>query len=359
MKKLSHLLMLAAAAAFIFTACEGPMGPEGPTGPVGPTGATGAVGPQGPQGEAGTAGCIICHDNSQSIVAKSLQYEHSGHGMYHNAAYTNRNGCTECHSSQGFLEFHSTGATSAPYAEVQQPNCYTCHDVHATFTEDDWALTYADAVTLLLDGSTFDKGSGNQCANCHQARAVNPMPVAGGADVTIGSRYGTHHGPIANVLLGEGLYEIAGDASYPTMAAHYNVADGCVGCHMATPTYGDLAGGHTMTLKYDRHGTDTWLLAGCTGCHSDTEALATACDNLQDDVEAKLGELESLLTDIGIYNPATGLNNTGTYTADVAGAFLNWQTLSEEGSYGIHNPAYVNALLDNTIAAMELVTPAK
>lgn len=353
MKKLSHLLIVAAAAAFIFTACEGPMGPDGPIGPAGPTGATGATGSVGPKGDAGTAGCIICHDNSQSIVAKSHQYAYSGHAMNHNAAYTNRNGCTECHSSQGFLDFIATGATLAPYAEVQQPNCYTCHEIHSTFTDDDWTLTSADAHALQLDGANFDKGSGNQCANCHQARPISPMPVPGGADITIGARYGAHHGPVANVLIGSGLYKIAGAATYPTMAGHYTVPDGCVGCHMATPTYGDQAGGHTMTMKYDEHNNDKWLLAGCIMCHSDQNALATACNNLQDNIKGKLDELETLLTTIGIYNPTTGLNNAGTYPADVAGAFINWQILSEEGSYGIHNPGYVKALLNNSIAAME------
>ena len=365
MKKLSHLLMLAAAAAFIFTACEGPMGPEGPTGPIGPTGATGAVGPQGPQGEAGTAGCIICHDNSQNIVAKSLQYEHSTHAMNHNAAYGNRvfgtvfpaGDCAKCHVSQGFLEYQATGTiVNAPYDEPQQPNCYTCHEIHSTFTGDDWALTFADAHVLELDGTTFDKGSANQCANCHQARGVSPMPEVGGANVNITSdRWGTHHGPVANVLIGSGLYEVTGTVSYPTVAAHYNVADGCVGCHMATP-YGDLGGGHTMNMKYDVHGSETLLTAGCTGCHTDPVTMTTA---LQTEVNAKLVTLQALLLDAGIYDDGNGRNKKGEFTADVAGAYLNWQTISEDRSKGVHNPSYVNALLDNSIEAVNAFLATK
>ena len=357
MKKLSHLLILAAAAAFIFTACEGPMGPDGPIGPAGPTGANGPTGAVGPQGAAGTAGCIICHDNSQSIVAKSHQYANSSHAMNHNAAYANTfasgAGCASCHVSQGFLDFQANGSINTPYSEPQQPNCYTCHEIHSTFTDGDWALTSADAHVLQLDGTTFDKGSGNQCANCHQARPISPMPVPGGAAVTIGARYGGHHGPVANVLIGSGLYKTAGATTYPTMAAHYSVPDGCVKCHMATPTYGDVAGGHTMTMKYEEHGSEKWQLAGCVMCHTDQTALATACNTLQNNVKGKLDDLEALLTTIGIYNPVTGLNNAGTYPADVVGAFINFQILTEEGSYGIHNPGYVKALLDNSIAAME------
>ncbi|MEZ4999757.1 MAG: hypothetical protein R2744_06405 [Bacteroidales bacterium] len=355
MKKLSHLLLLVAAAAFIFTACEGPAGPEGPEGPQGPQGDTGLTGAIGPQGEAGTAGCIVCHDDSQTIVAKSLQYENSSHAMNDNAAYTNRNGCAQCHSSQGFREYIATAATAgAPYDNVQQPNCYTCHDIHNTYSAPaDWTLTAVAANTLILDGTTFDRGQGNLCSNCHQARSVT-MPVEGGANVTINNRFGTHHGPNANILVGKGMFEITGSVSYPTSNYHYSmISDGCVACHMGDG-YGKIGGGHTMKMEYEVHEEATLYTPGCIACHTAEEA-ETKVTALHTEVSGKLATLEGLLITIGIYDPVAGLAVAGSYAPEVAGAYVNYQSIKEDKSMGVHNPNYVNALLDNTIAAMSAV----
>ena len=337
----------------VIAACEGPMGPAGEDGV------------DGTNGTDGTAKCSTCHNNSATIVAKQLQYENSLHAMGENAAYANRpapaNDCAKCHSSQGFLDFNADGtfntaySSTMQYKDVQQPNCYTCHETHKNFDETDWDLTYDGTHNLLLDNTAFNKGSGNLCSKCHQARAVSPMPVVGGADVALTStRWGTHHGPVANVLTGTGLYKTVGSATYPTTAPHY-AADACVTCHMAN-SYGDLGGGHTMNIEYDVHGTATLNLEGCVACHADLTALKTKITTLQADVTAKLATLEGLLITANIYNPTTGLNKTGSFTANVAGAFLNYQSLKEDRSFGVHNPAYTKALLDNSIQAL---TPVK
>lgn len=355
---------MVAAAAFILTSCEGPAGPEGPIGPAGPKGDTGNTGAVGPQGESGTAGCIVCHDDSQTISAKSLQYENSAHAMNDNAAYGNRlfgtvypaGECAKCHTSQGFLEFYSTGTiVGAPYSDVQQPNCYTCHEIHNTFTAPaDWSLTYADAFNMTLGGASYDKGNSNLCAKCHQSTTLNPIPSVGGSDVVLTSdRWGTHHSPAANVLAGEGLYEIVGTTSYPSgTVSHYaTVSNGCVTCHMAE-AYGSLGGGHTMHMYYDVHGTETLNTAGCVSCHSNTTTLKADILALQTEVETKLETLRALLETANIYDPANGRNKKATFTADVAGAYLNWQTISEDKSLGVHNPSYIIALLDNSIEVM-------
>jgi len=355
MKSLLKLLSFAFLIGMVIVACEGPMGPAGEDG---------IDGTNGTNGTDGTAKCSTCHNNSALIVAKQLQYENSLHAMGENAAYANRpitvsasNDCSKCHSSQGFLDFNADGALSTSYSttmqykDVQQPNCYTCHETHKNFDETDWDLTYAGTHNLLLDNTAFNKGSANLCSKCHQARAVSPMPVVGGADVTLTSdRWGTHHGPVANVLTGTGLYKTVGTATYPTSAPHY-AADACVTCHMAN-SYGDLGGGHTMNIEYDVHGTATLNLEGCVACHADLTALKTKITTLQSDVSAKLQTLQGLLTTAGIYDPANGRNKKGTFSADITGAYLNYQSLLEDRSNGVHNPAYTKALLDNSIEAL-------
>jgi len=342
----------------IIVACEGPMGPAGEDG------LDGTNGTNGTNGVDGTAKCSTCHNNSAVIVAKQLQYENSTHAMNDNAAYANRvapaNDCSKCHTSQGFLDFQEDGAfdvafsSTMQYEDPQQPNCYTCHETHKNFDATDWDLTYNGTHNLLLDNTAFNKGDANLCSKCHQARAVSPMPVVGGADVVLTSdRWGTHHGPVANMIKGSGLYAKPGSVAYPTSAAHYAM-DACVTCHMAN-AYGSLGGGHTMNMEYDVHGTATLNLEGCVSCHADLTALKLKITTLQSDVSAKLATLEGLLITANIYNAATGLNKTGTFTADVTGAYLNYQSILEDRSLGVHNPAYIKALLDNSIQALSPV----
>lgn len=364
MKKLSHLLLLFAAAMFVFAACEGPEGPAGATGPIGPEG---PAGPQGEIGEEGTTTCVQCHDNSTSISLASFQYALSGHAEGEITNYGNRlygtdypaGDCAQCHVSQGFLEFFETGnVAGAPFVNPQNTNCYTCHEIHETFTAADYNLTYGGSFTLM-QGGTYDKGSGNLCAKCHQSRAVSPMPVVGGSGVNIGSdRWGGHHSPNANIVAGDGLYEIAGTSSYPPVMAHY-VGESCVTCHM-TPANGNDAGGHTWSMEYDYHGDETFNFNGCAACHLDKTGQLTKMDDLMSDVEADLETLRVLLEDaaVGIYNPANGRNFTGDFSDDVAGAYLNWQLILEDKSMGMHNPAYVKAILANSIAAMQAIVDA-
>jgi len=314
----------------------------------GPAGTPGKDGQDGINGTDGTAACNACHTGNQMMLAKVLQYNHSTHSTGENAAYCNRSGCTECHVSQGFLDKVKNGAAEASYSDPLQPNCYTCHEIHQTFTLDDWALTTTAAVDLNHGEGSYDKGNSNLCANCHQARTVSPMPEIGGADVTISNRFGTHHGPVANILASTGGYEVAGSKTYGTTGHYTMISDGCVTCHMSSP-YGTQAGGHQMGMEYDSHGTMTLNLTGCTTCHSDATALKTALTARQDKTQALLDQLKAILVAEGVYNEGTGLANSGTYSADLAGAYLNFQTVLEDRSLGVHNPGYTEALLTNSI----------
>jgi hypothetical protein len=126
---------------------------------------------------------------------------------------------------------------------------------------------------------------------------------------------------------------------------------------MATP-YGDKAGGHTMALRYDSHGTEYVLQAGCTSCHTESASAFTAKNNAaRDEIDALLAELKTELVRLGIYNASTGLAVAGTYSADVAGAFWNYKVAvgdgDDAGGLYAHNPPYTKALLQNSIDKMK------
>ncbi len=357
MKKNLKFAALVVSAGLIMASCEGPMGPVGEDGPKGDKGDPGT-----------TLGCAECHNSSSPMSAFSAQWSESTHARGGNAAYANRAGCVQCHTSQGFLEYLAEGSTaniSVP-SNPMQINCATCHNIHDTYSDADWALTNPGAQTLEVKYAgadvIWDKGSSNQCAFCHQSRSVNPAPTVNGADFTIasnGTRIGPHHGPNTNLILGKTPFELPGEA-HPTNNPH-STANGCVTCHMSTP-YGYLAGGHNMGLMYDSHGTETLLKTGCTTCHTNATEIDGKVNALTADIEDKMGRLEAQLTEAGVYNPATGLAKAGTFKANAVLAYLNYNTVKEDRSNGLHNPGYIRTLLDNSIATMETLgfaDPAK
>lgn len=339
------MIGLLAVAGLMLASCEGPMGPKGDA---------------GIDGIDANANCTQCHNNDAVIAVKSAQWEGSTHSVGGNAAYANRTGCVQCHTSQGFLEYVAEGSTASLTVPVEpmQINCYTCHEIHSTFTDDDWALTKPGAQILNVQYAganvTWDKGTSNQCVACHQAFPVTPAPVAGAGTFEITStRIGVHHGPNSNLILGKTAFEIG--TGYSATNTH-STSDGCITCHMSTP-YGYQAGGHNMSMSYDSHGTETRLVTGCTPCHDiSSSALLTAFNTkistFQSEIQTKIDALATKLIAAGVYNATTELANKGTFSANAVIAYLNYNTVKEDRSLGVHNPGYIEKLLDNSITAM-------
>ncbi|MDT8400090.1 MAG: hypothetical protein RQ743_00215 [Bacteroidales bacterium] len=379
MKKLSFLLLIFAGLIFAFTGCEGPAGPQGPEGPTGPTGPTGPAGPTGPSG---TAGCVECHDNNQIITAASAQWEASVHATGGNAE-RNGAGCAPCHTSQGFLEvnaagdFASTIGNKEATAAIDNPNqinCYTCHNIHNTYTTADWDLMKTDATVgwHSVDGSTTTSvniGAGNMCTGCHQARELETTLTnwddGGTATYTANSyRWGVHHGPQYNIYVGEGLFEFVGTTPYPSTQNHLveTASDGCVNCHMYD-AYGTQAGGHTFNVGYEYHGSvvPNWN-ATCNSCHDGgiaTYDLDTHLDRIQTTIAGLLEDLMVELQDAGVMDADGYLVHVpaiGPQTEEHLAAFTNWQAIEEDRSIGFHNPAYTEAVLLNTLEVVFGIT---
>ncbi len=347
MRRRAPVLAGAAMLAFVLAGCEGPTGPMGPAGTAGP------AGPQGPAGPAGNSTCQECHNDDSRIVVRELQYQFSVH--YLGGDYDrNEAPCAACHTHQGFIERIASGAqTAGPIDDPSPQGCRTCHQIHTTFTDSDFALTTTAPVSLwYAPGETVDFGEGNLCAQCHQARPVTPLPTIGGPDVTVtSSRYGGHHSPVAEVMGGVGLFEFPGSATIDGGPfVHGGPSVGCAKCHMATPINGAQAGGHSLNMAAD--GDDNVNGCNSSGCHSTVEDFNKY--GVQADVQGKLDQLATLLRAKGIMAAAPSVSSVaGTWPANVAAAFLNWQMITEDKSLGIHNPPYVLDVLQNTIQAMQ------
>jgi hypothetical protein len=311
---------------------------------------SGCSGKRGLQGESGTAECIQCHSDNTTIVAINGQWEHSVHATGGNFE-RNTPPCSGCHTSEGFVA-QVGGADPGTPVNPSPVGCFACHEPH---TNKNFNLRTTAAVTLEVgNAAIYDRGLSNLCANCHHARAVSP-PMTGG-DVTITSnRWGPHHGPQADILNGSGLYVFEG-ATYRNSAHTTHVTDGCPTCHMQA-AYGVQAGGHTMGLIYDSHGTETDLVAGCNNddCHSGLTNFNL--DGLQDTVETYITALRSALVADSLLDDASDLPNASTshpltMTATEAGALYNYLLLEADRSGGVHNSKYVIDALKASVSAL-------
>jgi hypothetical protein len=267
-------------------------------------------------------------------------WEASAHGS--GPAFEETSGranCDGCHTGSGFSDRIAAGITNPAdfttvYSNPTRIDCRACHQIHTTYTKDDFALTTTDPVSLFaVDGATFDGGKGNLCANCHQPRAVIAAPDADGNVKVTSPYWGPHVGPQSAVLLGVGG---AGDVA-GTPSPHYSVVtDTCVACHMG----GDAAN-HSYTPD----------VAYCLSCHPGAKDFDM--NGATTDLDAKIATLKTALVDAGMLT-ADNAPIIGTYPAAKADAMWNYILIGvEDRSHGVHNMPYANALIDAALEAMK------
>lgn len=342
MKKALFIAGALIVLTLTMAACAGPEGPQGAEGPAGPA---------GPQGEAGAMPaaadltCTECHNDTTLIASKVGQFEeNSVHGSGESYIRGEEARCAGCHGTEAAKARINSGL--APHDEsvlgivnVSPFDCSLCHNVHVTYTGEDWALTGAGQPTKMeYSDGTFDGGAGNLCASCHQIR--NAKPTVEGGNVTVASsRFGTHYGVESQMLLGEGGLGATGAPS-----AHYAIENTCVACHM-----GEEAN-HTYLPD----------VARCTACHADAENFDV--NGTQAEVAGKLEALHTLFIDKGMLNAETSLWNATTdaplvVPEAVANAMWNYKFVTYDQSNGVHNSSYANALLDAALETMNAYTP--
>lgn len=328
--------------------CEGDEGPQGPGGP------------EGPEGPPGTAECFNCHTDDFSAANYLLTYiAEYGVSQHANGDTWVRKSsdCSRCHTNEGFQSLVTTGQE----IEVDESSPIGCFGCHAPHSEFDFSLRVEGPVDLLAGDATYDMGSSNTCATCHQGRAPSP-DFADGTELT-NKRFGPHHGPQSNVLSGAGAYEFEG--AYSAAATHnLGISNGCVGCHMAEIPGSGNAGGHSFSVAYEYHGAEEVNSKGCTpvGCHptweDDDEAATEAVEEAKAEFELELDALRQDLITLGWldaddYVPVPQVME---FAGDM-GAIWNFQMLREDRSGGIHNITYASEVLEATQAYVDSRLP--
>jgi hypothetical protein len=281
--------------------------------------------------------CTECHNDTTLISGKSTAWSESLHGTGEAYGRGTSASCAGCHSGGGFSARVAAGQ-NPDEVEAGDPNptrqdCRACHQIHTSFTADDFALETTDPVALFaFDEVTFDGGLGNLCANCHQPRRqIAEADADGNVEVT-STHWGPHHGVESAMLLGlAGAGEVEGSPSaHATM-----VEDTCVACHL-----GD-----------DRNHSFEPEVEVCQACHADAESLDI--NGVQTEVAEKLAEIGEILVAKGMWDEEEDHPVVGFYPAAEAQAMWNYIfLLHEDGSLGVHNSTYTKALLEASLAAL-------
>jgi hypothetical protein len=281
--------------------------------------------------------CMACHNDTTVITGKQTALSEAVHGTGEAYVRGTSASCAACHSGGAFSKMVADGLTPDT-VETGDPNptrqdCRTCHMIHTSYTQDDWALeTTAPVPLFAFENETFDGGKGNLCANCHQPRRMIDEADADGNIAVTSTHWGPHHGPQSAMMLGTG-----GAGSVVGFPGAHNmlVRDTCVTCHIGKDA------NHNFEPK----------LASCLDCHQDAEDFDI--DGVQTDVEALIAEVGELLKAKGLLDEE-GHPVVGTYPAAEASALWNYIFIAiEDGSLGVHNPGYTRALLEASIEALQ------
>jgi hypothetical protein len=234
-------------------------------------------------------------------------------------------------------------------------HCFTCHQPH---TAGSFELRWNETATLL-NGETFDLGSGNLCVACHHARRNVDTYVGtdGAAPVNVNStHWGPHYSVQGDMLIGSNGYEYAG-YTYEITTHREATDDGCLDCHFKA-TSNNIVGGHSFNMRGDARdegGEFSELLnvAACEPCHGELDDFNY--NGVQDEVTTLAEELATLLEGAGLL---AGGNPVVQFTsADSAGALWNYLLIEDDRSVGVHNAKYARGLLESSIQFLEGTLP--
>lgn len=319
-----------------------------------------------------SAVCGACHTGSHH--PNYDEWLTSGHAMVTEgpsnsfAGGTNLNNCGKCHSGDFFYQAIISGETVLDNAleNVKRSNqngvtCAVCHNPHtrtgnaAGEIEDgrDYQLRYPEVAfptpTNTIDATT-NSARFNICGQCHHGRGRTWRDNA----------RGPHHSVQANVYTGEMAMPDDDGPVVPLapsrLAKHYEAEQQCATCHMYRKDFdSDQApaiAGHSFQVSFE----------GCvaSGCHTSGESIQNRAGTYKAEIQARL---DAIVARLEALHPNNGWNYTSEGGPGGGGQaalsenvrkvrFLHAYILAD-GSYGIHNPPYVEGMLDAAEALLD------
>ena len=315
-----------------------------------------------------TKQCAQCHDSVSGSQQGFWQWSASTHPLANKVTSdiaTSSNGaCAKCHTGEGFVSQRINGEAAAPIANSHAITCSTCHDPH--YSANPHQLRVVGDFTFDSGQTFVNPGLGGLCMRCHNSRVVSLA-------TTLQSSRGPHHGPQADILDGVNGYSF--DLPFSKNSSHFTaVPDTCVHCHMATPNQSGSGiitpakvGGHTMSMRDESLNTTYSLnvINACDSCHA---GLATYDRPARGDYDGN-GKKEGIQTEVkGLMTilrdnilgkiAGTSIDSTGAISIGSAayaklalgqqGAIYNYNLVSNDGSFGVHNASYIVQLLQRS-----------
>ena len=345
-------------------------------------------------GQGANAGCLPCHTVGFGLTD----------GFVDEATTPGLAGvqCENCHGPAGAHARDPGNRESIPNVDMSATLCGTCHTDFHHPTFDEWRLSrHSQALATLQSNSfardeclechsqdyraAYNDAAGKlatqmqetirptletavlsiECVTCHQphggtgqaAQLRKPIADLCGEchtqeEATVGD---TPHHPQIEMVRGVGALAADGSAlevSGPHTVLFVAGGQACAQCHVvrhdvAEPNEGEpVVTGHTFN-PFDESITahQASEYDGCLACHGSADAAAALRTAVQTDIG---GRLEA----ISIYFDATNtayINPAALSVEDaarLATAKFNYQFVGAEGSRGVHNADYADAVLD-------------
>jgi hypothetical protein len=295
-------------------------------------------------------------------------------------------------------------AKQAPFASVTSTNaepitCTACHDPHNEGYNPNQLRVYNDTPLLPAGFRVTGFGKGAICVTCHNTRngvtsdnTVTFLHEDNDLNNPLTSTSTGHDGAQADVFAGRNAYFMGN--SLPMVSRHAAVKDTCVGCHMALNPKTHLSHGAPVVDEHRFRIEAGDVATLCANCHSAnvngvgtiaaTDAGMTDLANrINSDILKKLATYGTGSVDTGMDNVAAnlitaagytgGTNFTLTYSGNTVNssitklkvtggavvfstssnmmkAMWNYQLINLDNTHGLHNPSFVQAVLDITAA---------
>jgi len=314
--------------------------------------------------------CFDCHSDEDNILLRPKnQYVNSRHAndslldlpvVINGTDYVINSCAPQCHTHEGFIRtFDSVTISPVNYNVIY---CYTCHMPH-TGDYDTWDADTLRAVyeyILLANDSAFSMGKSNMCAHCHQAASPAPLPDVT-SDVTLTADFGPHYSGQTDILSGKGGYRFT---DIEIINSHESIdTSGCLKCHYGTGQ-GYTFGEHTFRLEKISGVDTTHYVTNCISCHPSITNFYTVVEgshNRIDSIASMADSLEILLKSRYYLDPddpaGTQLMVDSVIPVDAARILYNYLLYKMEGSRGVHNPRFVEALLYESITQFDSLPP--
>ncbi len=336
--------------------------------------------------------CAYCHDSGTYHIFPE-QWDasvHSGATSYPTGP--GRENCVPCHTGKGFAQYVNGITSSDPYFDASYTpiTCSGCHDPHSNknvhqLRKVEAELLAPNNTTIKIDES--NAGTGALCFNCHRSRSEANAALAG----TINVRFGPHHGPQGDILVGNNMLELA-DVKLASSNHFGPTQNACVRCHMYTGNAlsGSTViqwGGHSFsmsTFKKDDKGNfildengrkipDKDNMQACAQCHGNTFGTSFEDvkfflndngdhdnDGVIEGLQAEVrGMIEKIMAALPHKADGTLDGPKSTWTKEQLSAYWNAITAEEDKSGGIHNPKYVVTALRGAMKLLGIPTSVK